>query len=441
MATYEDGYDPKLGYNLNAFAHPTLPLKAIGTVVKLIVNPLGLASEAIYNYEDGKRAAGSSTSPESPSGDRPPFASEEANVAVMDGQAEELTAGGRDNSAVGHACVPELLPECEHREVETGVVDNDEVDWALDDAALGTGDPPPQNTVEQFTIEQLDEAPFGRGLDNGQHPENPRGTLNHMNKLPYPVVLPQRRPGTKARGFVRAYAPVLQDTGIEQEMFLQFLKSLHNATQASPVFKCIMVGTAIAGAVPDLSVALAMQALQIAAGICQEMQQRWRMNRFLIQANKELFMPRGLLALVVTYKMGEDDGAGIVTATVDIGATAFVKYGDELSTDNVDGDPESSSAIQKRLQRLKEKSKRLRVASAATHVWEMPADCASLIYPDLDRIQDEEVGGDEARQSKTLKNIKSKSRSTSKFVNDYFDWRARATFVSDISTPATHHLP
>ncbi len=48
-----------------------------------------------------------------------------------------------------------------------------------------------------------------------------------------PIVIPQRRPGSKTRGFVRAYAPVLVDHDIDQETFLTFLRSFHKASQVS----------------------------------------------------------------------------------------------------------------------------------------------------------------------------------------------------------------
>lgn len=82
-----------------------------------------------------------------------------------------------------------------------------------------------------------------------------------MQKLPFPIIVPQRRPGTKTRGFVRAYPPVLEETGISQETFLRFLKDLHKAAQASPVFDVVMIATAIAGAYPDPVIGLAVQAV------------------------------------------------------------------------------------------------------------------------------------------------------------------------------------
>ena len=52
-------------------------------------------------------------------------------------------------------------------------------------------------------------------------------------RLSCPVVIPQRRPGSKGRGFMRAYAPVLLDYDINEEFFLAFLKTFHKASMVS----------------------------------------------------------------------------------------------------------------------------------------------------------------------------------------------------------------
>jgi hypothetical protein len=49
--------------------------------------------------------------------------------------------------------------------------------------------------------------PIPRELQN-----QPRPT----GRLPLTVVLPQRRPKDRSRGFIRAYAPVLENCGIDQ---------------------------------------------------------------------------------------------------------------------------------------------------------------------------------------------------------------------------------
>jgi hypothetical protein len=48
-------------------------------------------------------------------------------------------------------------------------------------------------------------------------------------QLDAPVVLPQRRPGSTARGFVRAYAPTLQNVGISPNAWFDFLASFEES--------------------------------------------------------------------------------------------------------------------------------------------------------------------------------------------------------------------
>jgi hypothetical protein len=52
-------------------------------------------------------------------------------------------------------------------------------------------------------------------------------------RLPCPVIIPQRRPGSKKRGFVRAYAPALADCGISQDVFLKFISDFHKTSHVS----------------------------------------------------------------------------------------------------------------------------------------------------------------------------------------------------------------
>ena len=53
-------------------------------------------------------------------------------------------------------------------------------------------------------------------------------------KLPFPVVLPLRRPKNSSCNSIRAYAPVLSACGIDQALFLDFLETFDRASQASP---------------------------------------------------------------------------------------------------------------------------------------------------------------------------------------------------------------
>ena len=55
----------------------------------------------------------------------------------------------------------------------------------------------------------------------------------YRGRLQYPVVIPQRRPEDKSRGWVRAYAPALMDCGIDQYTFLNFLDAFNESSKVS----------------------------------------------------------------------------------------------------------------------------------------------------------------------------------------------------------------
>lgn len=67
--------------------------------------------------------------------------------------------------------------------------------------------------------------------------------------------------------------------------------------------------------------------------------------------------------------------------------------------------------------------KQLRIASGETHgKAEMPVTCAPLVFPALDAAV-----ADSANEGSS--GFKAKLKSTSKFVSNYFDRRAQATYV------------
>lgn len=57
-----------------------------------------------------------------------------------------------------------------------------------------------------------------------------------QDRLPAPVVIPQRRPNTRSRGFLCAYAPALAACGIEQEPFLEFLDGFRSEAEKGGAF-------------------------------------------------------------------------------------------------------------------------------------------------------------------------------------------------------------
>ena len=108
-------------------------------------------------------------------------------------------------------------------------------------------------------------------LDRYPPPEQPLEPC-----LPCPVILPQRRPKDKSRGFVRAYAPVLDDCGMDQLMFLDFLETFDRAKQASPWINCINLACITAGFIPDGVSILVSGAIRQCTNVAIELQSRQR---------------------------------------------------------------------------------------------------------------------------------------------------------------------
>lgn len=107
--------------------------------------------------------------------------------------------------------------------------EDDEEDWDLDDAQGEVSTP--QETIvkgedSEVTVNRIVQD-FARS-----HP----GSMRRTNaKLPYPVILPQRRPENRERGFIRAYAPDLLECGIDQETFLDFIEAMNKASKVRPL--------------------------------------------------------------------------------------------------------------------------------------------------------------------------------------------------------------
>jgi hypothetical protein len=124
-----------------------------------------------------------------------------------------------------------------------------------------------------------------------------------LQPLPYPVILPQRRPNSKARGFARAYAPDLRKyKGIDDTMFLGFLKDFHKSSQASAIFQVINIAAFAAGFAPSAIAMAVSMSVQAASRGAMELQSRRRTNSYLDKANKELFHPRNLHCMIMTFK-------------------------------------------------------------------------------------------------------------------------------------------
>ncbi|APA16254.1 hypothetical protein sscle_16g110240 [Sclerotinia sclerotiorum 1980 UF-70] len=385
----------------------------MGILVKLIGSGVGLVSETIHHHRNKSSSnlqASSNNGESSRAGaqlshtynDAPPeyveVSPEEANKMITKGQAVPINEKEK--------C--EIEKELEDEDSsDTESEEGDEEAWALDEAA-NTSNPA---TSSEETSQDADEL---TDVFIRNHP--PPAYSAAKPKLPCPVILPQRRPRDKKRGFIRAYAPVLEDCGIDQSTFLDFLKTFYHASKSSPWLNVINAAAGIVGFVPGPITMGVSIATQFAVGVAMELQARSRTNTFLDRMNNEFFMPRGLYCLILTYK----PESSATHASVDINKAI-------------------SSSLDDTTTGFKKTLKNIKLSSGTTYgELEMP-EAAPLIFPALDQMQiSESEGNENAPKSNKFKD-------SGKFVTDYFDRRAQAKYAiqnpnSTLATPKPQFL-
>lgn len=101
--------------------------------------------------------------------------------------------------------------------------------------------------------------------------------MGEISRLPKAVVIPQRRPSDRARGFVRAYAPDLLRCGIDQATFLRFIDGLNKSVACNAAVEAVGLAGEAVGAVPGsefVGAPIIGTALQVAAGAYKEVNAR-----------------------------------------------------------------------------------------------------------------------------------------------------------------------
>lgn len=150
---------------------------------------------------------------------------------------------------------------------ERTAVDSLEEQWNLDEAQTELAHPSEDhaNTPDQRDPpEDIDEAGLAHQFAQ-EHPAPTPYTPTEgapIPRLSAPVVLPQRRPKNRERGFIRAYAQDLNEFGIDEAMFLEFLDTAEKACQGAKWLNAInlaSIGTMFMPSVSAIAVSIAIQ--------------------------------------------------------------------------------------------------------------------------------------------------------------------------------------
>ncbi|EHK48691.1 hypothetical protein TRIATDRAFT_15133, partial [Trichoderma atroviride IMI 206040] len=114
-----------------------------------------------------------------------------------------------------------------------------------------------------------------------------------------PIAIPQM---TKGRGmpFMRLNAPVLQEHGISEPEFIEFIDTLNIVSAASPPFKILDLAGGIIGMVPHHWAQLTSNLLKLTAMGGTAIVSKSRTDAFLQEANQRIFGPKGLRVCLIT---------------------------------------------------------------------------------------------------------------------------------------------
>ncbi|TPX18557.1 uncharacterized protein E0L32_002414 [Thyridium curvatum] len=217
-------------------------------------------------------------------------------------------------------------------------------------------------------------------------------------RLRNPVVIPQRRPGNKERGFIKAYAPDLEEFGIDEESFLAFIRATNKAAQASKWLYAIQVAAMGTGFIPNHIALGVSAAVQIIAGIVAKAETRWKTNSFMDRMNDEFFRPRGLYCLIMSYN-----------------PIAMDKK-EKIDPSQAISDHGSSSSQSGLLDTAKRKL-RSPAAGVSQGQESLPESVATLVYPDVSKPTTSPSSGANKKKKAFAR------------LNDYFDRRAQARYI------------
>jgi hypothetical protein len=195
----------------------------MGPLVRLVAKGIGIAREAAAaRHEKSSTDNDKSDNPDFPlNGNRHTEGEHVIEQISCDLEADSAAdAYGERESRLAPGSEPGVGKSLDPSHEAQNFHDDDEEDWYLDDAAGEFDDlnPPPSYSTHTNSDQLAD--PYNIPFDKEK-----------LSRLPYPVLIPQRRPRDRSRGFVRAYAPDLAACGVDQDSFLKFITDFYHASK------------------------------------------------------------------------------------------------------------------------------------------------------------------------------------------------------------------
>ncbi|CAJ2501914.1 Uu.00g047670.m01.CDS01 [Anthostomella pinea] len=424
----------------------------MGFLVRAVGSGIGLASEAIHDYRARSRGDGSaSPNPETVSASSQASSSAQAWAPGTAAQELGLSPPYSEKPYSEKSKAAEAGYDDEHDDSSSDSEDDvggaaraaDEAAWELDDMAEQVAPPSYDESTTgaryEVTPGDSDEVKIAKEDQMVRDMVRMAGPAPQpVRRIPCPVIIPQRRPRNKDRGFVHAYAPLMQGCGIGQEVFSKFLKDWLSVSKADPWIDVVFVAAGVVGLIPEVASQVVGTVVQVIAGTAKELQSRYRRNTFLDRVNQDLFMPRGLYAMVMAFKdvvPGQQPRGPLSRLAGTLGKQLFAA--ERLDINQTAAKYSNPDVMSNTRRKLKD----IRLTSGKTvGEVELP-EAAPLVYPDLDRAAEQDLQEQGNGKGKEKEGIKQKWKGAGEWVGDYLDRRAQATYEGQQYHPSSLAVP
>ncbi|ETS07092.1 hypothetical protein M419DRAFT_5319 [Trichoderma reesei RUT C-30] len=361
----------------------------VGRIVGGVAAGIGLASESYHNHQEKKKAQAAAAVDESQAVNAPEAYRDEGRH-ISQAREGDGASDSDDNDE------PVRVDQETSRDL-------DEAAWQLDAAQSELEPPPDYATV---TGQSLDVQAMAEGFIQSHALLSSQQV--QRQGLPMPVILPQRRPGERARGFIHAYAPLLQDVGIDEATFNDFITQLNMATAPSPWINAINLAAVAVQNVPEpITIAVSIAA-QVGTQVSLQAHSRSKTNTFLNKMNAEFFRPLGLIAVILTWKPSRA-GEVVTQATFDEALEQATQHASGPGTG-------AASSFNNKMQ-----------ASHGTTSFEWP-ESAPLVFPTLDKLANTPGGRQAVEDAGKKPNGLKRGMN---FAMEYMDKRSQAQWANE----------